>query len=127
MIRILKAKVTFLHQQGLEPNVIRMNPDYLSWLLDKFARYDRDESKSIEEAETAHDKLREKYGHVYGMRIVEDSSVDEFVIEHNEFDAHLKWACSVVDKWPAWKKNLLRDSNKSTLDVPRKPIVRDDD
>lgn len=106
--------------------MIRINPDYLARLFNSLSWYPRDESKSIAEARTAYDKLRAMYGHIYGMRIVEDSTVDDFVLEYNELDAHLKWASNIVKSWPAWKQNLLRDSNKSTLDVPRKPIIGDE-
>lgn len=35
-------------------------------------------------------------------------------------------ANKLIDTWPDWKKNILRDSGKSTLTIPRKPIVNED-
>jgi hypothetical protein len=38
----------------------------------------------------------------------------------------LKEAKELVDSWPKWKQNILENSGKSTVDVPRKPVINDD-
>lgn len=35
----------------------------------------------------------------------------------------IKDAEKLVASWPEWKRNILRDSAKSTVSVPRQPVV----
>jgi hypothetical protein len=34
----------------------------------------------------------------------------------------IEMATRVVQKWPLWKQNILKNSGKPRFDVPRKPI-----
>ena len=43
----------------------------------------------------------------------------------NHFMQHCREAAERVSKWPAWKRNILVDSAKPTLDKPRQPIVNE--
>lgn len=35
---------------------------------------------------------------------------------------HLEWATQVVNSWPEWKRNILRDASKPMNDTPREPV-----
>lgn len=43
-----------------------------------------------------------------------------------EFRETMKIATAIVDTWPEWKKNILEYSSKSTVSVPREPILEDE-
>jgi hypothetical protein len=40
-----------------------------------------------------------------------------------EFWAEVAKATKLVASWPKWKQNILEQSGKPTVDVPRQPIV----
>lgn len=39
-----------------------------------------------------------------------------------DFGKQYEIATSLVKQWPLWKQNLLEDSSKPTLTVPREPV-----
>ena len=41
--------------------------------------------------------------------------------DRKKFHDHLEWAAKQVASWPAWKRNILKDSSKPQWDTPRKP------
>lgn len=43
----------------------------------------------------------------------------------NHFWRHCQEASERVRRWPKWKQNILVDSAKPTLDIPRQPVVND--
>ncbi len=45
---------------------------------------------------------------------------------HDELVAQVKSANELVNTWPAWKRNVLENSGKSTVSVPRTPIGVED-
>lgn len=45
--------------------------------------------------------------------------------DRQRFLNHLEWASRIVKTWPAWKRNILKNSSKSTLSTPRKPVLGD--
>ena len=48
---------------------------------------------------------------------------EECTKENNEnFRKHIESAAKVVDKWPDWKKNLLRNGHKANNDIQRQPV-----
>ena len=51
---------------------------------------------------------------------------NKLAIMRKETVEKLEQASALVATWPAWKRNLLRDSNKSTT-TPRQPIYDKED
>lgn len=45
--------------------------------------------------------------------------------KRNHFWRHCQEASERVKRWPKWKQNILTDSAKPTLDIPRQPVVND--
>lgn len=43
-----------------------------------------------------------------------------------EFKKVIKQARELIATWPEWKKGILEQSGKSTMSVPRKPILDPD-
>ena len=41
---------------------------------------------------------------------------------NEEFIEKLQSAKKRVDAWPEWKKNILKESSKSSNDIPRAPV-----
>ena len=39
-----------------------------------------------------------------------------------EFKEQYAIARKLTEDWPAWKLNILKNSNKPTVDTPRKPV-----
>lgn len=40
-----------------------------------------------------------------------------------EFREALASARAIVESWPEWKKNILEQSGKATVSVPREPVL----
>jgi len=40
-----------------------------------------------------------------------------------EFAKQMAIAVKLVNSWPKWKRNLLEQSSKPTVEVPRKPVI----
>lgn len=40
-----------------------------------------------------------------------------------EFDKQMQIAVDIVSSWPIWKQNLLEQSSKATVLVPREPVI----
>jgi len=43
----------------------------------------------------------------------------------NVLQNHLDYATKLVESWPAWKQNILGNSSKPNVEVPRIPIVKE--
>lgn len=43
-------------------------------------------------------------------------------MSEKEFRAELAKASALVATWPAWKRNILEQSSRSTVSVPRTPV-----
>jgi len=43
-------------------------------------------------------------------------------MSQDEFKKQLEIATSLVEMWPAWKKNILELYSSSTVSVPRTPV-----
>jgi len=43
-------------------------------------------------------------------------------MSQEEFRKQYEIATSLVNQWPAWKQNILEDSSKPTVSVPRAPV-----
>ncbi len=40
-----------------------------------------------------------------------------------ELKRHIERVTKLVESWPKWKQDILKNSNKPTVDVPREPVV----
>jgi hypothetical protein len=60
------------------------------------------------------------------MRPLPDHGRDFDSLEFSDLDKfqrHIIDAKRIVASWPAWKRNLLGNSLKPTVEVPRNPVV----
>jgi hypothetical protein len=46
--------------------------------------------------------------------------------DNSKFKKQLERASAIVDKWPAWKRNILNNSSCPTVAVPREPVINDE-
>lgn len=44
-----------------------------------------------------------------------------------QLQQQIQEATELIASWPEWKRNVLRDSGKSMCDVPRKPIIQQEE
>lgn len=44
-------------------------------------------------------------------------------MSREEFQRHQAMAKSLVTTWPKWKQNILENSSKPTVSVPRTPVI----
>ena len=49
------------------------------------------------------------------------------VSDVDKFRAHIKRVSAIVKSWPLWKQNILQNSMKPTVSVPRTPVDNNKD
>lgn len=49
-------------------------------------------------------------------------NMNEPQISRSDFDKHIKWATSIVESWPDWKRNVLRRSLEPMRETAREPV-----